>query len=105
VWDNTTVIHNTSHYKKRLIQEAIGITHNKDNFNREDAYPLSQSWKTTLVNKKYKGKKIKLKFTKKYSPESKADPENPGTGQQDPGIPRGINPGRTPEYLPRSSNI
>jgi hypothetical protein len=49
-------------------------------------------------------KKKKMKFTKN-SPESKADPEKPGTGQQDPGIPRGINPGRTREYLPRSSKI
>jgi hypothetical protein len=92
------VLHNTSHYKKHLIQEVISITLNKNNFKREDAYPLRQSWKTTLINKQNKGKRINVNFFKNYSLEGKADPEEPGKGQ-DPGIPRGINPERTREYL------
>ena len=97
--ENTTVLHNTTHFKKRLFQEPREITLHKNNFNREDAYPLSQAWKTTLIKEQNKGKKIRVYFpNKNYStvPEGKTDPKKSGTGQ-DLGISKGIYPGRTRE--------
>jgi hypothetical protein len=52
-----------------------------------------------------KDKKINVNFlNKNYSTdtEGKTDPEKPDTGQ-DSWIPRGINPGRTQEYVPRNT--
>ena len=106
-WKNTTVLHNTSHYKKRIIQETIEIALHKQNFNKEDAYPLIQAWKTTLIGQN-KGKRIKINFPNKSHStdlEGKTDPEKPYTRKQDLGIPKGINPGRTRAYLPMSSKI
>jgi uncharacterized protein (UPF0335 family) len=48
-WQKTNLLHNTRRYKTRLIKEAIEIyRHKNNNFNREDAYPLSKAWLTLI---------------------------------------------------------
>jgi hypothetical protein len=47
-FDQTKILASTPHYSSRLIREALEIEKHPNNFNREDDYKLSQSWKPTI---------------------------------------------------------
>ena len=47
-FDQTKILASTSHYSSRLIREAIEIEKHPNNFNREDGYKLSWSWRSPI---------------------------------------------------------
>jgi hypothetical protein len=47
-FDQTKILAPTPHYSSRLIREALEIEKHPNNFNREDGYKLSHSWKPTI---------------------------------------------------------
>jgi hypothetical protein len=47
-FDQTKILASTPHYPSRIIREALEIEKHLDNFNHEDGYKLSQSWKPTI---------------------------------------------------------
>ena len=51
-FDEAKLISKERRYFPRLIREAIEISKTKDNFNREDGYPLPHAWKRVLRGKR-----------------------------------------------------
>ena len=49
-FENTQVIAKTQKYLPRLIKEAIEIQKHPNNFNRDDSYKLSSTWKQLIKN-------------------------------------------------------
>jgi hypothetical protein len=47
-FDQAIILAPTPYYSSRIIQEALEIEKHYNNFNREDGYKLSQSWKPTI---------------------------------------------------------
>ena len=49
-YSDVKVIARASHYYPRIIRESIEIMKNTNNFNREDGYRISNTWKLALRN-------------------------------------------------------
>jgi hypothetical protein len=47
-FDQTKILAPTPHYSSHLIREALEIEKHPNNFNHEDGYKLSHSWKPTI---------------------------------------------------------
>jgi len=47
-FDQSRLLASTSHYLSKLIREALEIEKNANNFNRENGYKLSHSWKPLI---------------------------------------------------------
>jgi hypothetical protein len=47
-FDQTKILASAPYYTSRIIREALEIEKHPDNFNREDGYKLSHSWKPII---------------------------------------------------------
>jgi predicted GIY-YIG superfamily endonuclease len=47
-FDQTKILASTPYYTSHIIREALEIEKHPDNFNREDGYKLSHSWKPII---------------------------------------------------------
>ena len=92
-WNGSKVLHVEPYYSRRKIKEAIEIRKHPNNLNRDDAYPLSRTWKYLL----------KTLDNSRTSPQvSPPTPSLPAVPEESP---KPHNSQRTREFLPRKCKV